>query len=75
MGWNIEHLADQDVVQVTAEGLHDRTMLRNLTRDAVMAGNNPTKSAVTTAIAVVNASTRPSGARSRRASAIEPGRL
>ena len=39
MGWNIEHLADQDVVQVTAEGLHDRTMLRDLTRDAVMAGH------------------------------------
>ncbi|HEY9142428.1 MAG TPA: hypothetical protein VIM90_00140 [Arenimonas sp.] len=39
MGWNIEYLADQDVVQVTAEGLHDRISLRNLTREAVMAGH------------------------------------
>ncbi|WP_374603384.1 hypothetical protein [Arenimonas sp.] len=39
MGWNIEYLADQDVVQVTAEGLHDRRTLRELTRDAVVAGH------------------------------------
>ena len=39
MGWKVEHLAEPDVVQVTAEGLHDRTMLRDLTRDAVMAGH------------------------------------
>ena len=39
MGWKVQHLAEEDVVEVTAEGLHDRTMLRDLTRDAVMAGH------------------------------------
>lgn len=39
MGWTVEHLAGPDVVQVTAEGLHDRGMLRDLTRDAVAAGH------------------------------------
>lgn len=39
MGWRVEHLAAEDVVQVTAEGLHDRAMLRQLTRDAVVAGH------------------------------------
>ena len=39
MAWEVQHLAEADVVQVTAEGLHDRTMLRDLTRDAVRAGH------------------------------------
>ena len=32
MAWEVQHLAEADVVQVTAEGLHDRRMLRELTR-------------------------------------------
>lgn len=39
MGWTVEYLAGPDVVQVTAEGVHDRAMLRQLTRDAVSAGH------------------------------------
>lgn len=39
MAWTVEHLAGEDVVQVTAEGLHDRAALRQLTRDAVVAGH------------------------------------
>jgi len=39
MAWKLQYLADEDVVQVTAEGLHDRKMLRDLTRDAVVAGH------------------------------------
>ena len=39
MAWEVQHLAEADVVQVTAEGLHDRTSLRDLTRDAVAAGH------------------------------------
>lgn len=39
MGWKVQHLAEEDVVEVTAEGLHDRRMLRDLTRDAVVAGH------------------------------------
>lgn len=39
MGWTVEYVAEPDVVQVTAEGLHDRAMLRQLTRDAVAAGH------------------------------------
>lgn len=39
MTWQVSYLAEEDVVQVTAEGLHDRTSLRDLTRDAVAAGH------------------------------------
>lgn len=39
MGWQVEWLEDLRVVQVTAEGLHDRAMLRQLTRDAIVAGH------------------------------------
>ena len=39
MAWNVEYLDESGVVQVTAQGLHDRTMLRDLTRDAVVAGH------------------------------------
>lgn len=39
MGWVVEHLAAQDVVRVTAEGPADRQQLRQLTRDAVVAGH------------------------------------
>lgn len=39
MAWNVEYLVEAGVVQVTAQGLHDRTMLRELTRDAVVAGH------------------------------------
>ncbi|KFL36103.1 hypothetical protein [Arenimonas donghaensis] len=39
MTWKVQYLADEDVVQVTAQGLHDRAMLRELTRDAVAAGH------------------------------------
>lgn len=39
MAWDIEYLSDTGVVQVTAHGLHDRAMLRQLTRDAVAAGH------------------------------------
>ncbi|MBW8310448.1 MAG: hypothetical protein K0M64_00315 [Rhizobium sp.] len=39
MAWNVEYLGDAGVVQVTAQGLHDRGMLRQLTRDAVAAGH------------------------------------
>ena len=39
MAWNVDYLGENGVVQVTARGLHDRTMLRDLTRDAVAAGH------------------------------------
>lgn len=39
MAWNVDYLGEAGVVQVTAQGLHDRTMLRDLTRDAVAAGH------------------------------------
>lgn len=39
MGWTVEHLQDRDLIRVTAEGLADRTQLRQLTRDAVVAGH------------------------------------
>ena len=29
MTWQVSYLAEEDVVQVTAEGLHDRTSLRD----------------------------------------------
>ena len=39
MAWVVEHLADVDLVRVTAEGPADRAQLRQLTRDAVVAGH------------------------------------
>ena len=39
MGWVVEHLAEPDLVRVTAEGPADRAQLRDLTRDAVVAGH------------------------------------
>lgn len=39
MAWTIEHLLPQDVIRVISEGDADRIQLRNLTRDAVMAGH------------------------------------
>ena len=39
MGWIVEHLLAEDVVQVIAEGQRDRAELRQLTRDAVVAGH------------------------------------
>ena len=39
MGWTVDHLEDRGVIRVTAEGPADRQQLRQLTRDAVMAGH------------------------------------
>lgn len=39
MAWRVDHLSELGLVQVVAEGLHDRAQLRQLTRDAVAAGH------------------------------------
>lgn len=38
MGWTVDHLESQDLVRVISEGPADRQQLRQLTRDAIEAG-------------------------------------